>query len=195
MRTLRMAALGLLAAGLSGLGQAEAQQFSSTSGGGLFGIFDEIRGGGSFSIQPDLESGFIVRGELLFVSFVPPMDNYLANTFLRPRVHVGGNLSTGGDDNISQVYAGLTWNFPVYRRVFLEATFGLTVHDGPLDNYPGGPNLGCELLFRESAGLGANIGPHWTVLAYVEHSSHGNIICDGRNAGLTHAGVVAGYRF
>jgi hypothetical protein len=196
MRTLRTPAFGLVLAGLVGLSPAKAQEFSGADGNpGLFGIFDEVRTGGSFSVQPDDDSGLILRGEVLFRSFVPPFDSYLANTVLRPRVHVGGNLATGGDDQISQVYAGLTWNFPFLNDFFLEATFGFTAHDGPLDNHPGGPNLGCEILFRESVGVGAAFGQHWRVIVAVDHSSHANIICDGRNAGLTHAGVLVGYRF
>jgi hypothetical protein len=192
---LRSFVIGLALAGLAGLGAANAQQFSGANDPGLFGIFDEVRTGGSFSIQPDDDSGFILRGEVLLRSFMPPSDNYLVNTLLRPRVHVGGNLATGGSDQISQVYAGLTWNFPVFSNVFVEGTFGFTAHDGPLDNHPGGPNLGCTILFRESIGVGVDLGEHWRVVAAVDHSSHANLICDGRNAGLTHAGVFVGYRF
>lgn len=183
-----------LVLGLIGLGPTSAQQFSSSSEPGLFGIFDEVRTGGSFSIQPDYEPGFILRGELIFRSFVPPFDNYFANTLLRPRVHVGGNLATG-NHGVSQVFSGFTWNFPLFSKLFLEATFGLTVHDGPLESPGGGLDLGCELLFRESIGVGVDLGQHWRVLAAADHSSHAHLICDGGNSGITHAGVYVGYRF
>jgi len=195
MRRRLAAALGLILAGLAGTGPAAAQEFADSGDSGLFGIFDEVRTGGSFSVQSDYDSGFILRGELIFRSFVPPFDNYLANTLLRPRVHVGGNLATGGDDQVSQVFAGLTWNFPVFRDLFVEATFGLTLHDGPLESPGGGLDLGCELLFRESIGIGVNLGQHWRVLAAADHSSHANLICDGGNSGITHAGMFVGYRF
>ncbi len=195
MRRLRTAALGLVLGGLIAAGPATAQEFSFSDGnGGLFSIFDEVRTGGSFSIQPGYESDFILRGELIFRSFVPPFDNYFANTLLRPRVHVGGNLATGAE-GISQVFAGFTWNFPVFQDFFIEATFGMTVHDGPLESPTGGLDLGCHLLFRESIGVGVNLGQRWRVVAAADHSSHAHLICDGGNSGITHAGVYVGYRF
>ena len=122
--------------------------------------------------------------------------NYWANTLLRPRIHVGGNLATGSDP-INQVYAGLTWHFPVYDPFFLEASFGGTWHDGPLESPGDGLDLGCHWLFRESLALGVDLGEHWRVLASADHSSHAHL-CDGGkagNSGITHAGVYAGYRF
>lgn len=176
---------------------AAAQEFAGyqdTGGGpGLFGIFDEVRTGGSLSVQPGYDSGFILRGELLFRSFGSPSDNYVANTILRPRVHIGGNLATGGG-GVNQLYAGLTWNFPVYDPFFVEATFGGTWHDGPLDSPAGGLDLGCHVMFRESIGVGMDIGERWRVVTAVDHSSHAHL-CDGGNSGLTHAGVFVGYRF
>jgi hypothetical protein len=193
MRILQIAAIGVALAGLIGSGPANSQEFSQSSGGGLFSIFDEVRAGGSFSIQPDYDPGFVIRGELIFKSFVPPFDNYFANTLLRPRVHLGGNFGTG-DGGINQAFAGFTWNFPLPYNLFVEATFGMTVHDGPLESATG-IDLGCNVLFRESIGLGADIGEHWRVLAAVDHSSHAHLICDGGNSGITHAGVYVGYRF
>jgi lipid A 3-O-deacylase len=196
MRSIQSAIAGLAAAAAIAAGPAAAQEFSSGSDSGLFGIFDEVRTGGSFSVQGDDDSGFIMRGELIFRSFVPPFDNYLANTLLRPRVHVGGNLATASD-GISQVFAGLTWNFPIYNGFFVEGTFGLTVHDGPLESPGNGPDLGCELLFRESIGVGVDLGEHWRVVAAADHSSHAHIICDDNagNSGLTRVGAYVGYRF
>jgi hypothetical protein len=49
------------------------------------------------------------------------------------------------------------------------------------------------VLFRESAGIGAKLGRHWTVLAGLDHSSN-NEWCDDNN-GLTHVGGMIGYRF
>jgi hypothetical protein len=196
MRVSRYLALFSASAWLVAAGPSAAQEFSGSSENpGLFSIFDEVRTGGAFSVQPDLDSGFILRGELLFRSFLPPQGSYLGDTLLRPRVHVGGSLATGGDDQISQVYAGLTWNFPIVSNLFLEGSFGFTAHDGPLDDHPGGPNLGCTILFRESLGLGVDLGQHWRALVAADHSSHAHLICDGRNAGITHVGAYVGYRF
>ena len=197
MRGVLTIAAGLLAASIIS-SAAGAQQFADGTGGfgGLAGIFDEVRTGGSFSIQEDYDAGFLIRGELLFAAFTPPSDNYLANTLLRPRIHLGGNLATG-DEGVSQVYSGLTWNFPVYNNIFVEASFGLTWHDGPLESAGSGLDLGCEILFRESIGIGVDLGAHWRVLLAADHSSHAHLICDDDkgNSGITHAGVFVGYRF
>jgi hypothetical protein len=196
MRTLRIIAFGMMLAGLAGFGTAHAQQFSSASGGGLFGIFDEVRTGASFSVQPNDDSGVIVRGELLFRNFFPMTDNYAANTLFNPRLHIGGNLATA-EDGVSQVFSGLTWNFPVFRNFFVEATFGFTVHNGPLESAGDGLDLGCRLLFREGIGVGVDLGQHWRVVAAADHSSHAHLICSNEsgNSGITHVGGFVGYRF
>jgi len=191
-----------LAAGLASLaltGRAAAQDFSGfaeSPGGGVFSIFDEVRGGASFSVQDNDDSGVIVRGELLFRAFGQPYQNYFANTLLRPRLHVGGALATE-DGGVSQVYGGLTWNFPLFGAVFLEASFGGTWHDGPLASPGDGLDLGCHWLFRESVGLGYDVNEHWRVLVAADHSSHAKL-CDGGdagNSGITHVGGYIGYRF
>jgi hypothetical protein len=200
MRQLRVHVFGILAA-LVVAPSATAQEFGGdgsglSNGPGLFGIFDEVRTGGSFSVQPNDDSGLIIRGEVLFRSFVPPFQNYFANTLFRPRIHVGGNLATA-EDGISQVFAGLTWHFPIYDRFFLEATFGGTVHNGPLESADDGLDLGCHLLFRESIGVGVDLGERWRVLVAADHSSHAGLCDDGNagNSGLTHVGAYVGYRF
>jgi len=126
---------------------------------------------------------------VLFDPFVGPFDNRFLDILLRPRPHIGGTASPEGTD---QIFAGLTWNLPVGRIFFVEASFGGTVHNGPITGAE--VALGCHALFRESAGVGANIGEHWRVIASVDHSSH-NEWCSDDNDGLTHAGLSAGYRF
>jgi len=172
---------------------ASAQQFDNSSTPGLFGIFDEVRLGTVFPTESNDDSGVIVSGQLYFREFVRPFESYWANTLLRPRIHVGGNLATG-DDPINQAYAGFTWHFPIRDRFFFEASFGGTVHDGPLDSDGDGLDLGCHLLFRESIALGVDLGRRWRLLASADHSSHADL-CDGGNSGITHAGIYAGYRF
>lgn len=172
---------------------AAAQELADSPG--LFGIFDEVRLGTVFPVQPNDDSGVILSGQLYFTEFVPPFENYWANTLLRPRLHVGGNLATG-DDPINQAYAGLTWHFPLLDRYFFEASFGGTWHDGPLESSGDGLDLGCHWLFRESIALGVDLGQRWRVLASADHSSHADL-CNSKagNSGITHAGVYAGYRF
>jgi opacity protein-like surface antigen len=155
------------------------------------GIFDEVRLGGFAFLPGDVasEDGVYVTGQVLLDPFVRPFDNWFLDSFLRPRPHLGGTASPNGTD---QVFAGLTWTFPFGRYVFAEGSFGGTVHNGPII----GPDwsLGCHALFRESAGVGANIGAHWRVIASVDHSSHANL-CSDENDGLTHVGGSIGYRF
>ena len=188
---IRQVAFGAAVAGVFWASPAAAQQFGDRPG--LFGIFDEVRAGAVYPVQPNDDSGVTLSGQLYFRSFVPPFQNYLMNTLLRPRVHVGGNFATG-DDPINQVYAGLTWHFPIYDRFFFEGSFGGTWHDGPLESPGDGLDLGCEVLFRESVAVGVDVGQRWRVLASADHSSHAGL-CDGGNSGITHAGVYVGYLF
>ena len=135
-----------------------AQDYSgSGSNPGLAGIFDEVRFGAVYPVQPEDNSGVIVSGQLYFKSFVPPFQNYFANTVLRPRVHLGGNLATR-EDGVSQVYGGLTWHFPIFNLFFVEGSFGGTYHDGPLETPGDGLDLGCHWLFRESVAAGFDVG-------------------------------------
>jgi hypothetical protein len=160
------------------------------------GIFDEVRVSGSGWWQDNdggTEGPFYIGGEVLFDPFLPPYENWFANVLLRPRPMIGVNIAT--DCCTDQIFAGLTWDVPV-GPVFIEASFGGTIHDGDLRQPPGsadGLELGCRVLFRESAGIGVRLGPHWTVLAGADHSSN-NELCDDNN-GLTHIGGMIGYHF
>jgi hypothetical protein len=155
------------------------------------GIFDEVRLGvlGFWQTNADSVEGVYVTGQVLFDPFVDPYDNWILNILLRPRPHLGGTVSPDGPD---QIFAGLTWTFPIGRLFFAEASLGGTVHNGPLSGHQ--VSLGCHLLFRESLGVGVNLGQHWRVMAGVDHSSHADL-CDGENDGLTHLGGYVGYRF
>jgi lipid A 3-O-deacylase len=191
MRPLRKPCPGLALAAAMLCSNAAAQEFAGSGDSG-FGIFDEVRVAGSFSIQSSSPDGPLFGGQVLFGTFVRPFGNYFLDTLLRPRPHLGVTVAT--DDGTSQVYGGVTWNFPLFNPVFLEASFGGTVHDGPLDGSGGGESLGCRILFRESIGLGIDVGQHWRIIGSVDHSSHASL-CDGSNGGLTHAGIAIGYRF
>ena len=155
------------------------------------GIFDEVRLGvlGFWQDNSSSEEGVYVTAQVLFDPFLQPFDNIILDVLLRPRPHIGGTASFDGTD---QLFAGLTWTVPIWRGFFAEASLGGTIHNGPLDNAQ--VALGCRVLFRESLGLGVEIGEHWRVIAGIDHSSHADL-CDGDNDGLTHVGVSAGYRF
>ena len=156
-------------------------------------IFDEVRAGATTFWQGGDngdEDGIYVTGQVLFDPFIPPLENRYLDILLRPRPHLGGSLATGGGS--SQLFGGLTWTVPLPSIVFLEASFGGTIHDAPLENAP--IAVGCRVLFRESIGLGLELGPHWRVIGGIDHSSHANL-CGNDNDGLTHVGGSIGYRF
>jgi hypothetical protein len=157
------------------------------------GIFDEVRLGATTFWQGGdngPEGGVYITGQVLFDSFLAPLDNRYLDILLRPRPHLGGSLSTDG--GTSQIFGGLTWTLPLPSIFFLEASFGGTIHDGPLEDAP--IALGCRVLFRESIGLGLELGEHWRVIGGIDHSSHANL-CGNENDGLTHIGGSIGYRF
>lgn len=172
---------------------------------GRGGIFDEIRLGGSLHLRgdggdwtanvPAEEDGAFVQGEILFDPLWDRRsDNVFLDALLRPRPHLGATVSA--DDGTNQLFGGVTWQFPLGSVLFVEASFGGTIHDGELNQPPGTTelSLGCRVLFRESAGVGLNLGRNWRVVGFVDHSSHAGL-CDDANAGITHAGGMLGYRF
>jgi len=192
MGAFRKMAMGLALAACT-TATASAQEFAAGSGNGaLFGFLDEVRFGGSFSLMEKEEGDLLINGQILMTPLGSPFANRYLDALLRPRPHLGGTVGTGG--GINQVFAGLTWTFPVIDPIFIEASFGGTLHDGPHVGGPGDVNLGCTLMFRESAGIGVELGAHWRVLASVDHSSHAGL-CDGGNSGITNVGAYAGYRF
>ncbi len=160
------------------------------------GFFSEVRLGAAFwaldGRERIHEDGVFIQGQVFLDPVLRPFDNFLADVLLRPRPHLGTSISTAGETN--QVFAGVTWTLPVGKVLFLEANFGATLHDRGLDeDFEDGAQLGCHLLFREGAGVGVNLGPHWSIVASVDHSSNAGLCED--NDGLTHAGTSVGYRF
>jgi hypothetical protein len=155
------------------------------------GIFDEVRLGVLGFLQEDAssEEGVYVTGQVLLDPFLDPFSNWMLDVLLRPRPHIGGTASPSGTD---QIFAGLTWSLPLGRTFFAEASFGGTVHNGPIIGAQ--VSLGCHAILRESIGIGANIGRHWRVIATADHSSHHGL-CSQIDDGLTHVGASVGYRF
>jgi lipid A 3-O-deacylase len=110
-----------------------------------------------------------------------------------PRLQIGGILNLAGRTNVA--HAGLSWQFPITNRVFIETGLGLAVHDGATGRASahGQSAMGCRYAFRETLGLGYRLGSGWNVVASVEHLSNGGLCA--RNRGLTHAGLRMGYAF
>ncbi len=139
------------------------------------------------------EDGAFVRAEVLFRPFSADFSHPLARIFFSPRPHLGAMVGLGGDTT-SQVYGGLTWTFNVTDRVFVEGALGAAVHNGKLRRtHPGRPALGSRVLFHESAALGLRLSSHMNVIAFIDHASNASLYDD--NDGLTHAGMLLGYRF
>lgn len=142
-------------------------------------LFDETRFGILTSVDGGhREDGFVLTGMVFF----DPFDSRQAqgwDKLVRPRLHVGADVSTSGATD--QIYAGFSWTANLTDRLFLETGFGGTLHDGNLDTRDDdGPRLGCRALFHEYAALGLNLTANWTATAQIEHSSHANL-CDGPN--------------
>jgi len=154
-------------------------------------LLDEVRIGVSGSIQAKstFESGAFPSATVFFDPFDQRHAQGFLDHMLRPRIHVGAIVSTEGE--ASQVYAGFTWTANLSDKFFIDLGFGGAVNN--VDDDDDGPQVGCSVLFHESAGLGYNITENWRVLATIEHSSNANL-CDD-NDGLSYAGISVGYKF
>ncbi len=164
---------------------------------------DEFRFGAA-AVNPDFldrstpeQDQTLIGAELLFTKADfdyrdAPADDFL-HWFLTPRPHVGigVNLDDNGTDYI---YTGLTWNVPVGEVIFLEGSFGIAANNGEKRPTATRGGLGSNVLFRETLGVGANLGEDFTVLLRWEHQSHANLFGDD-NQGLSNIGVMFGAKF
>jgi len=156
-----------------------------------FWAIDEVRVGVfDHALEDNVgERGVALNLEVLGGRLPGSYGNSVLDIFLTPRPHLGTTIGFGKTD---EFYWGLTWDAKVYGPLFLEASFGGAVHDGPLENGHN-PAYGCQMNFRESASLGYSVSDHWKVMAEIDHMSNGNL-CHP-NHGLTNAGLRLGYRF
>jgi len=150
-----------------------------------FGILaTNLEGGGSN------EGDYAINGELLFGRFRPNYADPVRQFLLNPRPHIGFSINPSG--GTSQAYTGLTWDFKLTSKLFVEGSFGGAIHDGPTgDN--NSDSYGCSLLFRESASVGIDLTDKLRVMATVDHISNAGLCPE--NQGLTNAGVRLGYRW
>ncbi len=156
-----------------------------------YGILSEVRGGALAHGLWGPEAGTVdVTGEVLSVK---PYHLTTYWDYFIPRFHLGGDLNTGG--KTSSVYGGVTWQFPLYERLFGELTFGGALNDGKTGTIipRGYAHVGCNELFRESASVGYHLSEHWNVMATLSHESNASL-CN-HNAGITNAGMKLGYVF
>jgi lipid A 3-O-deacylase len=154
---------------------------------------DEVRLGvlaANLDVGESENADMLINGEILFSRFSGPHGYPLHDFFLSPRPHIG--FSVTPDDGTNQVYAGLTWEFRLSNLLFVETSFGGTLHDGP-SSASDPDSYGCSLLFRESASIGYEFTERLRLLLTVDHMSNAGL-CD-QNQGLTNAGVRLGYRW
>lgn len=147
--------------------------------GAFFGVFDTSR------VQD-------ITVELLFD--VPSLTEWVSWGEVRP--HLGATVNFGGLE--SMVYGGVSWTVPVLDSpVFVEASLGAAVHNGGTGPYgtamTPARDLGCSVMFRESASIGIMVTETASVMATVEHASNANL-CQS-NRGLTNIGIRFGWRF
>jgi lipid A 3-O-deacylase len=126
-----------------------------------------------------------INVEVLFERFGPEYQSSVLNHLLRPRLDIGTSISTKGGTN--EVYAGLTWDVFLTRRLFLEGSAGGALHTEDDRDF------GCTANFRESGSVGVMLSERWDMLATMAHMSNANL-CD-ENRGLTDVGIRFGRKW
>lgn len=132
------------------------------------------------------EDGVDLNAEVLFHS--PRILDFAYS----PRPHLG--IQVNGRGQTSQIYAGLTWTFWPFDRLWVGFGAGGTLHNGETgDNVPGRKALGSHVLFRLSGEVGYDVTDHVSVSLYFDHESNAGLA--DNNQGLNNAGIRVGYRF
>jgi len=116
-----------------------------------------------------------------------------------PRPHLG-IVANGSKRATDFLYGGLTWEWMYWDALFVDFSFGFSVHDGMLDNSEiagkarfDRREFGCRALFRESLEFGYRFLERHSLSVMWEHHSHGSL-CNEENEGIDNAGVRYGYR-
>ena len=134
------------------------------------------------------EDGAQINAELRFNP--PPLFEYI----LSPRPHLGVSINTAGDTSF--LYLGLTWTWNITDALFLDLSFGGTIHDGWLTSHELDPDrrlMGSRLLFRESLELGYRFLDHHSLSLMLDHVSNAGLV--DKNQGNDDVGLRYGYRF
>lgn len=148
-----------------------------------------------------VEDGPNVTLDLLFAS-----PDFL-EVIWSPRPYLYGSFNTNGLTNFGGT--GLAWNWEFAENWNFEFRTGLSYNDGVVDidpnSAPDDPTrirlattralMGNEILFHNALGIDYDLNDRWSIGAYYEHISHGQIIAEGRNQALDNAGVRIGYRW
>ncbi len=133
------------------------------------------------------EKGEDINGEILFNS-----PDFLSSVWA-PRPHLGGSVNDIG--YTSQVYAGLTWSFTLWRSLFFDFSEGPSLNDdtklGKEDRNH--KDLGSHILFREQVSLGWKFDNHNSLSVMLDHISNAGLA--DHNGGMETIGLRYGYHF
>ena len=169
--------------------RADAPSYLGSPGDGPLSALSEVRGGilahdrGPFTNNE--EGGADINLEVLFRS--PDFLGSIGS----PRPHLGFSVNTSGDTD--QFYAGLTWEWQFWRRLFAGFSLGGAIHDGETEtSRTDQKELGCRVLFRGSLELGYRLTRRHGISLFYDQISNLDI-CD-HNEGLETAGIRYGYR-
>ena len=112
---------------------------------------------------------------------------------LKGHIAVGADLST--NNNTSFIYSGLVWEDRFFDNILLGFSFGLSIHNGELDEGSSDKRqLGTLILFREAFEIGYYLNKNSTISILYDHYSNGGITGD-RNQGNDNLGIRYGYYF
>jgi lipid A 3-O-deacylase len=185
-----------IGASFSGHGNAADTSISPPPGAERFGFggysqYTEARLGvmaydrGIFTT--DDYSGTVINGELLFRS--PEFLSGIGS----PRPYLGFDIAIV-DDPIHFIYAGLNWDYSLTNRLYISASVGGAITTAEDLHTPTTYKaLGCRALVHLGLGIGFDITERFTIQAYADHFSNGNL-CE-ENEGAEAMGVRVGYRF
>lgn len=166
----------------------------STAVAGEFGRYAdriEARIGGAFYdtglLTNHLYNGGVVNGEFLLPSLA----------FLKligaPRPYLGFDAGIA-DEPIHFLYAGLTWDYHLTRRLYLSGSVGGAINTAEeLDASPDTRSLGTRATFHVGAAIGYDFTPAITAQIYTNHFS--NAYLSSPNDGHDSSGVRLGFRF
>ena len=88
----------------------------------------------------------------------------------------------------------MTWDWTLWRGLYLALSLGLSVHDGPLHgNRATEKQLGLRVLFREAIELGWHFDARHSLSVIYDHISNAGLNDD--NDGLETIGLRYGFRF
>lgn len=134
----------------------------------------------------DREDGQDMNLELQFLT--PRLLRYVGS----PRPILGGAVNN--QNNTSQIYGGLLWEWKPLRKTFLNLGLGGAVHDAEIRSKdPDTKRFATRALFRYAITAGFQINKNYNISAMFDHISNGNTAFP--NNSLEKFGVQIGYKY